>query len=284
MTGHLLTVAMITEVFFDDPDGERLREILAFAAAEAGAELAVLPELPLDSWCPADRDASDEDAEPPGGPRQARMSEAARAAGVALLGGAIVRSPRSGSRYNTALLYDSAGDLIAMHRKLHLPDEEGYWETRHYEPGSAPPAVTDGLGLRLGIQVCSDIQRPQGAQLLSASGAEAILAPRCTPESSYPRWRTVMQAAAITAALYVVSVNRPRPERGVLIGGPSVAIGPGGDILVESAEPVAVVTLDRRRASAAKQDYPGYVPQRADLYALGWARAAAELDAEVSGE
>lgn len=280
MAGYLLSVALITDVFHDDPEGDRLRDRLE-GAHRLGAELAILPELPLNPWSPAFPEPIEEDAEPLEGPRQERMAAAARAAGLSLLGGAIVRSSSSGRRHNTAILFDASGEITATYRKLHLPDEEGYWETRHYEPGSTPPTVIDAPGLSVGIQICSDIQRPQGALLLAASGAELILAPRCTPAASYPRWRTVMVGIAMTAAVYVISVNRPGPEYGVPIGGPSVAIAPDGEILLETEDPVAVVTLDRRRVTAARQEYPGYLPMRADLYAHGWARAAAEVGAEI---
>ncbi|MGH7541837.1 MAG: carbon-nitrogen hydrolase family protein [Gemmatimonadota bacterium] len=282
MPGHQLSVALITDVFHDDPEGERLQAGLA-EARRRGAELAVLPELPLNEWCPALPGPRDEDAEEPDGPRQSRMAAAARAAGIALLGGAIVRSIHSGRRHNTALLFDAEGEPVARHVKLHLPDEEGFWETRHYEPGEAPPAVIDQLGLRLGIQTCSDIQRPQGTALLATSGAEAVLVPRCTPAASWGRWRLVMRAAALTCALYIVSVNRPAPEHGVAIGGPSVVIGPDGEVLLETTDPIALATLDRRAVREARQAYPGYLPMRTDLYAHGWARIAAALGAIQEG-
>lgn len=280
MAGHLLSVALITDVFYDDLDGHRLRDRLV-EAHHLGAELAVLPELPLNPWSPAFPEPRDDDAEPLEGPRQERMAAAARAVGISLLGGAIVRTAGAGRRYNTAILFDPSGEITATYRKLHLPDEEGYWETRHYEPGATPPTVIGRPGLSFGVQICSDIQRPQGALLLSACGAEVILAPRCTPAASYPRWRTVMVGVAMTAAVYVISVNRPRPEFGVPIGGPSVAIGPGGEVLLETQDPVAIVNLDRRRVIEARQEYPGYLPMRADLYAHGWARAAAEVGGEM---
>lgn len=275
MSGHTLRVALISDVFFDDGGGARLAARLR-EARRGGAELALLPELPLNAWCPIRTEPSAADAELPEGRRQRRMSEAARAADLWLLGGAIVRSPRSGRRYNTALLYDAAGELVGSYRKIHLPDEEGFRETRHFEPGSKAPAVLEVEGFPLGIQICSDVQRPQGTMLLAASGAEAILAPRCTEAATWPRWRAVLRASAITSASCILSVNRPRPEGEIALGGPSVAIGPDGEILAESTDPVVLVDLDRRDVRAARQAYPGYLSMRADLYAHGWSRLAAE--------
>jgi len=273
MPADILSIALVTEVFHSEGGEARLAALLA-EARSFGAELAVLPELPLDPWFPCGRTPSDEDAEPPDGPRQRRLAVAAAAAGIAVLGGAVVRDPVTGRRHNTALLLDAGGRLLASYRKAHVPQEDGYWEADHYAPGDEPPAVVGGLDMPVGVQLCSDVNRPAGTQVLAALGAEAILCPRCTPEGSYPRWRLVLQANAVTSCAYVVSVNRPRPEGGVPIGGASLAIAPDGAVLAETTEPLAIVSLDRSVVRRARADYPGYLPVRAALYAAAWRRAA----------
>jgi agmatine deiminase len=274
MPDRSFTVALISEVFHQ-PDGERrLRERLRQARA-AGASLAVLPELPLNPWSPATKEARDEDAEPPEGPRWRMQSDAAREVNIGLVGGAIVRDPVSGVRRNTALIFDAAGSLRATYCKLHIPEEPGFWETSHYEAGEEPPTPIDGFAMPIGVQICSDINRPMGSHILAAHGARVILAPRATELATYERWRTVFRATALTACAYVLSVNRPNPELGVLIGGPSIAVAPNGGILLETTETLGVVTLDAAPHEQAKIDYPGYLPVRAALYAEGWSDAAA---------
>lgn len=267
-----LIVALITDLFPEEDAGERLCRALA-RAKEAGAGLALLPELPLNAWAPAARSARDEDAEPPNGPRHRAQAEAARRAGIGVAGGAIVRDPGSGRRFNTALVFDAAGRLAASYRKLHLPHEEGFWETSHYEPGDDLPSVIRQFGLPLGVQICSDINRPQLALALAATGAEAILLPRATPLESYERWKLVMRAVAVTGALFVLSTNRPGPERGVPIGGPSLAVAPDGAVLLETTEPLGVVRMDRGAVRTARKEYPGYLTIRTDLYSRAWTAA-----------
>ncbi len=262
-------MALVHDVFHDVDGWKRLRETLRNARA-GGAELALLPELPLNAWAPTGRTPRDDDAEEPGGPRQRRMSDAARTAGLALLGGAIVRDPATGVRLNRALVFDRTGAVLASYDKCHLPSEEGYWESDHYEPGGEPPQRIDGLGLALGIQICSDVQRPEGSRLLAAQGVELIACPRATPGDSYDRWLLVLRANAITSCAYVLSPNRPRPEPGVEIGGPSLAVAPDGEVLLESTEPFALVRLERDRVSRARREYPGYLSSRVALYARGW--------------
>jgi N-carbamoylputrescine amidase len=273
MAQDTLRTALITDVFPDEASHGRLRDILQ-EAQRLDADLAVLPELPLNPWSPATKEMRSEDAEEVDGPRQVALSSMARELGIAVMAGAIIRDPDTGVRHNTALLYDQQGSCLARYRKIHLPAEEGFWETSHYEPGADPPTVVEGLSLRVGLQICSDVNRPAGFQMLGAMGADVILAPRCTPPESYERWRLVMRANAVTSGTYVISTNRPGPEAGVRIGGASIAIGPSGEVLAESSDPIAVVDLQRATLEAARREYPGYLEVFPDLYAKGWSRAA----------
>ncbi len=270
MTQDSLTLAIITDVFPDPRSWERLHEVLV-AARELGAELAVLPEIPLNPWSPAFPTPRDDDAEEVDGPRQRALSSAASSVGVAVLGGAIIRDPDTGVRHNTTLLYDESGSCLARYKKVHLPEEEGFWETSHYEPGQEPPAVISGLPLKLGFQVCSDVNRTTGFQLLGAMGAEVVLVPRCTPPQTYERWKLVLRANAVTSGCYVVSSNRPAPTPDGLIGGPSIAISPTSEVLLETTDPLSVVTLHGDVVKKARADYPGYLKAYPQLYAQAWA-------------
>ena len=270
-----MTVALIHEVFHGADGPERLARRLE-EARRGGAELALLPELPLQPWIPATRECREEDAEEPGGPIHRLLAEAARNGSIGVMGGAIVREPASGRRFNRALLFDAQGRLVERYDKLHIPCEEGFWERDHYEPGDEPPRRVDAFGMPFGLQICSDLQRPQGVWLLGAAGAAAVFGPRATPPGSYERWRRVIRADALLAAAYVISVNRPAPEGGVEIGGPSLAVGPDGEPLVESTDPVAWVTLEQSKVLAAREDYPGYLDVRAGLYARAWSDLAGE--------
>ena len=268
-----LTVALISEVFWEADGTARLADLLR-EAADRGADLAVLPELPLNPWSPATKVASVDDAEPMDGPRATAQADAAREAGIGLIGGIIHRA-EDGRRTSRALVFDRSGALVATYDKLHLPEEEGFWETSHYEPGTEAPQRIDAFGLPVGVQICSDTNRPEGTHLLAADGAMAVVIPRASEERSYQRWKTVFRTNALTSCLYVLSVNRPHPEDGVLIGGPSVAIDPRGGVLVETTDPVAIVTIDRAVVEQARRTYPGYLPVRARLYADAWAEIAA---------
>jgi predicted amidohydrolase len=271
-TDGRLTVALISEVFWQPDGAVRLRERLA-EAADRGADLAVLPELPLNPWRPATKEPVDDDAEASDGPRATAQAEAAREAGIGLVGGIIHRSA-DGRRTSRALVFDRSGELVGSYEKLHLPEEAGFWETSHYDPGSDAPRTVDAFGVPFGIQVCSDTMRPEGSQLLSAQGAAAVIIPRATEEATFQRWKLVFRAIALTNTIYVVSVNRPDPEGGALIGGPSVVIGPRAEPLVETTDAMTIWTLDLRGVQEARRGYPGYLPVRARLWADAWDEVA----------
>jgi N-carbamoylputrescine amidase len=264
-----LTVALISEVFWEPDGAARLEQRLSEAAGR-GADLAVLPEMPLNAWRPATREAVDEDAETEGGRRTRTMAAAANRAGIGLVGGIIHRDPGTGRRTSRVLVFSPIGGVVARYEKLHLPEEPGFWETSHYEPGEEPPHRIDDFGLPFGVQVCSDTNRPEGTHLLGAEGAMAVLIPRSSEERTYQRWKTVFRANAVTSCLYVLSVNRPFPEEGVPIGGPSIAVDPAGDVLLETTDPLAMVTLDGAVIRRARAEYPGHLPVRARLYADAW--------------
>ena len=268
-------VALVRDAFYGHDAETRLRATLA-ECRELGADVALLPEIPLHPWSPATKEARAEDAEEPGGPRERLQRDAAREAGIALIGGTI-RATEDGRRENTALVITASGELHATYAKLHIPEEPGFWETSHYSAGTEPPEPIRGLRQRdlpFGVQICSDVNRPMGSHLLAARGARWIANPRATEQITYPRWRTVFVATALTTGCYVLSACRPEPEQGVLLGGSSFAVAPTGEVLCEGEERIQIAELSSRVCEHAAELYPGYLPVRSDLYARGWARAA----------
>ncbi len=261
-------VGLITDVFPTGEDFGRLHERLA-EAKRLGASIAVLPEIPLNSWVPATKERREEDCEAPSGIRARTLREAARTIGIGIVGGAIVQDQATGERRNTALVFNSSGDLVDTFCKLHIPEETGFWETSHYDAGEEAARVIRGMGVPFGVQICSDINRPEGTHALAASGAMVVINPRATEAASYDKWRHVFIANAWTSCVYLISVNRPGPD-GVGMGGATIAVGPDARVLVETSDPVAVVEIDPGEIARAKRAYPGYLPVRSGLYADAW--------------
>ena len=264
----MLRIGLLQEIYDTPGHAERLVDQLK-VFRKRGVDLVVLPELPFNAWSPATRRVNPDDAEHPGGWRETMQVEASKAAGVAVLGG-VIRLDENGRRENVALLTDSMGQIVATQAKLHLPDEDGFWECDHYEPGTEPPRVIPFLDALLGIQICSDANRPTGAQLLGAQGVQVVLAPRATNPATWHRWRLAYRAMAMINATWVVSVGRPCPEDGPSIGGPSLVVNPMGEVVHEAEVPLAEVDMDVAEADRARLEYPGYLAQPAEVYVAGW--------------
>lgn len=263
-------VALVSEVFFDGSGAARLEARLR-EAKDRGCSLAVLPELPLNPWSAATASPRDDDAESIDGARSTLQRDLAGTVGIGLVGGAIIVGD-DGVRRNTALVIGSDGSLLGTYAKCHIPAEPGFRESDHYEPGVDYAVPIDGLGVPLGVQICSDANRPQGTQALAALGAELVVVPRASELETWHRWEPVLRASALTSCCYVASVNRPAPEQGILLGGPSFAVGPDGEVLLETTEPIGVFEVDHGARSRFKREYPGYIAVREALYEAAWRR------------
>jgi predicted amidohydrolase len=118
------------------------------------------------------------------------------------------------------------------------------------------------------------LHREVATHALAALGAQVILHPRATEPDTFASWRLVMQATALTASVWILSVNRPRPEGGTPLGGPSCVVAPDGTVVLETSERIAIAQVDPAACTRARAEYPGYLPLRTDLYA----RALADAD------
>jgi len=264
-----LRVALVSDVFYQGDAATRLRACL-HECKRRGASLAILPELALHPWAPATKELRDADSEAPGGDRESLQRQIAREVGIGLLGSVLTQDPVSNRRFNTVLFIAREGELIARYRKSHIPEEPGFWESSHYEAGDDLPPVVDNYGMPVGVQICSDANRPVGSHVLGALGAQAIFVPRASVQNTYERWKLVLRSNALTAAAYVLSVNRPFPEMDVPLGGPSIVVAPDGSLITESTDQITMVTLHTDDVERARRDYPGYLPIRASLYARWW--------------
>lgn len=245
-----LKVALVSQIFSKESDiGVTFEKI-----KQSGASLAVFPELTMDPWWPARRLA---DSPPPVFSNLEAIQRQCLESSLAAVATAVEQT-LAGPR-QAAYLFGASGERLLRYKKTHLPQEPGFWEQDYYQGGSHKPEVCDDLGFPLGLQICSDTNRPTGSFWLAASGASAILIPRATESGTFEKWRRVFQVLAQLTACYVLSVNRPAPEFGVPLGGPSIVVDPHGEIITESCDPIVVAELKHEEIVAARGGYPGYL-------------------------
>ncbi|MEY9940421.1 putative amidohydrolase [Streptacidiphilus sp. MAP5-52] len=205
------------------------------SAAEAGARIVVLPELPVSGYVFADPAEALALAEPVDGPSVTAWAEAAARHDVVVVGGLCEAAP-DGTLRNSAVLLDRSG-LRAVYRKVHLWDAEKLFFT----PGNAAPPVVDTPHGRIGVMVCYDLEFPEWVRKPALAGAELLCAPvnwpaEPRPEGEHPGEVVRVQADAMVNRLPIAVADRAGHERGVDWTGGSVIVDADGWPLVLASE------------------------------------------------
>ncbi|MDA8364634.1 MAG: carbon-nitrogen hydrolase [Gammaproteobacteria bacterium] len=255
-------------------------------AAAAGAELVLLPELHSGVYfCQNEDPARFDQAEPVPGPTTQNLADLARELGVVIVASVFERRA-AGLYHNTAVVLERDGSIAGRYRKMHIPDDPGYYEKFYFTPGDqgfAPIETSAGL---LGVLVCWDQWYPEAARLMALAGAQILLFPTAigwdpgdpAPERERQRdsWVTIQRAHAIANGLPVVACNRvgheADPERrtdGIAFWGSSFLAGPQGEVLAQaSADSPAVVVrdVDLGRTEVVRRIWPFLRDRRIDAY------------------
>lgn len=252
---------------------------LVHEAADAGAEVIVLPEL--FRWpYPAQEMAAEQFrfAESVPGPTTERMAELAADRGVVIVV-SVFEERAPGLGFNTAVVVGPDGETIGEYRKAHIPDDPLYHEKFLFTPGDEPCGVFDTPFGRLGVLVCWDQWYPESARLAAMQGAEVIVYPTAIgviddegPEEHARQrdaWRTVQRGHAIANGVYVAAVNRVGREGELGFWGDSFVAGPQGELLLDAGaapDAVHVVDCDLSRLADVRRMWPFFRDRRIDLY------------------
>ncbi len=260
-----LRIGAVQHRWHDDPVVHQaaLTEGATVAAAE-GAQLVCLQELTLSRYF-AITETSD-DAEPealPGGPTHEFATRLARDLNVLIHASLWESAADGGLGFNTAIVVDPTGALLARTRKVHIPITAGYYEDRYFRPGDTGYPVIDVAGGRFGFPTCWDQWFPEVAREYSRGGAEVLVYPTAIgsepdhPEfDTQPLWEHVIRGNGITNGTFMVAVNRIGTERDgdteITFYGSSFISDPYGRVLVQAPrdEPTVLIAdldLDQRR-------------------------------------
>jgi predicted amidohydrolase len=242
------------------------RDLLDRAAA-AGADLAVLPEY-VDYLGPA---AGAPKPEPVDGEFAAFFAEAARRLGIWLLAGSFHEVSAEPDRtYNTSLVFDRAGELAAVYRKIHLYDVEipgrvSYQESRTVAPGTET-TVVDMEGVRVGLSICYDLRFPELYRRLAIAGAQVLVVPAAfMMHTGRDHWEVLLRARAIENQCYVVAAGQIGDhEPGRTCFGRSMVIDPWGTVLAQAPDTIGVTVadLDLDRLATIRAELPSLANRR----------------------
>jgi predicted amidohydrolase len=272
---------------------DRLLALLR-TAHERGAQLVVYPELALTTFFPRwyldDADEIDAwfEREMPSAATKPLFDEAKRL-GVGFCLGYAELTP-DGHHYNSQMLVERDGSIVATFRKVHIPGHEEHepWrpfqhlERRYFEPGPDGFGVWDAFGGRVGMAICNDRRWPETYRVMGLQGVELVLIGYNTPIHYAPdptqdalagfHNHLVMQSGAYQNGTWVVGVGKGGVEEGVDALAQSVIIAPSGQIVAQcttTGDEVVVAACDLDRCRNYKEtlfDFARY--RRPEVYGL----------------
>ena len=259
----------------------RIRE-----AAGAGAEVVCLPELFRSPYFCQREDARLFDlAEPVPGPSTEALGRVARELGVVVVAPLFERRA-PGVYHNTAAIIDASGDLVGLYRKMHIPDDPGFYEKFYFSPGDLGFRAFDTRAGRIGTLICWDQWYPEGARLTALQGAAVLFFPTAIGWHPHEKelhgrgqqdaWRTIQRSHAIANGVYVAVVNRvgheapPEGGPGLEFWGSSFVCDPFGLVVAEASmdkEEILIADVDLGRIEEVRRNWPFLRDRRIDAYA-----------------
>lgn len=282
-----INIGVIQRSFSADVD-DNLTAIIEdiVSAANKGAQLVVLPELHRSLYfCQTESQQYFDLAEAVPGPTTDALARLAMDKNLVIVASVFERRTK-GIYHNTAVVLDSNGKIAGTYRKMHIPDDPGYYEKYYFTPGDLGfKAIDTSLG-KIGVLVCWDQWYPEAARLTALAGADLIVIPTAIgwdPDDSKEEqqrqrdaWITIQRAHAIANGVPLVSCNRTGYEedpsqqtKGIEFWGSSFVVGPQGELLLECStdthEP-AVVTLNLDHNEQVRQTWPYLRDRRIDAY------------------
>jgi len=255
-------------------------------AAASGAKLVVLQELHTGPYfCQVEDPQLFDLAEPIPGPSSATLGQLARELGVVIVASLFERRA-PGLYHNTAVVLEKDGSIAGTYRKMHIPDDPGFYEKFYFTPGDLGFTPIETSVGKLGVLVCWDQWYPEAARLMALAGADLLIYPTAIgwdpndaseeQERQREAWITVQRGHAIANGLPLLAVNRVGYEastecndNGIKFWGSSFAAGPQGEFLVEASrgrEEIVQVELDLARSERVRRIWPFLRDRRIDEY------------------
>lgn len=282
-----IPVGIIQHSFNEDVDFNRARNLAAIEnLAAEGARLIVLSELHDSTYfCQTENvDNFDLARDLPGEYTEFYGSAAAENNVVLVTSTFERRAP--GLYHNTAVVFDTDGSIAGKYRKMHIPDDPGFYEKFYFTPGDLGFEPIDTSIGRLGVLVCWDQWYPEAARLMAMRGAEMLIYPTAigwNPDDSADEkarqreaWITIQRSHAVANGIPVVSVNRcgfeedPSGETsGIDFWGSSFVAGPQGEILMlapDNGPLETVVNVDMERSENVRCWWPFFRDRRIENY------------------
>lgn len=249
-------------------------------AARKGANIVCLQELFTSLYfCDVEDPGNFNLAETIPGPTTERFQALAKELDIVIIA-SLFEKRAKGLYHNTTAVIDADGSYLGKYRKMHIPDDPGYYEKYYFTPGDLGYKVWDTKFGRLGVLICWDQWYPEAARITSLMGAEILFYPTAigwdTNEKSeiinkeqYEAWQTIQRSHAVANGVHVVSVNRVGREADQQFWGGSFVANPHGRLLYLAShdqEEVHVQEIDSEVTEYYRTTWPYFRDRRIDSY------------------
>src|ERR1700722_4303867 len=232
-------------------------------AAERGATVVCLQELYRSQYfCQSERNDMFDLAEPIPGPTTERLGRVAAAHKVVVIA-PIFERRAEGVYHNSAVVLDETGAVAGLYRKMHIPDDPGYYEKFYFAPGDLDFIAHRTKRGSLGVLICWDQWFPEAARLTALSGAQILFYPTAIG------WNTVQRGHAIANGVFVAAVNRVGVEVDIQFWGNSFVADPFGEVIARAdavKEEILVVDCDLNLIEETRRNWPFLRDRRIDAY------------------
>ncbi len=280
MDAGQLRIALIQMTCAREPDLNLDKAIARIEdAAAGGATVVCLQEL-YRSWypCQAEENGNFDLAEPIPGPSTEKLGEIARAKKITIIAPLFERRA-AGVYHNSAVVLDSTGQIAGLYRKMHIPDDPGYYEKFYFAPGDRDFIAHRVGNTSLGVLICWDQWFPEGARLTAMAGAQILFYPTAIgwtadmPEplrrKMYSAWETIQRSHAIANGVFVAAVNRCGSEGAIEFWGGSFVSDPFGEVIARAShtdEEMLIVDCDLNKIEDTRRNWPFLRDRRVDAY------------------
>ncbi len=280
MTNHRVTLGLIQSRAFLRPDRNLVAAARAIQlVAEGGAQIICLQELFRSRYFPQSEDTEAFSmAEPVPGPTTAQFCSLARELEVVIVA-SVFEARAPGVYHNTAVVIDADGSILGKYRKMHIPDDPGFYEKYYFMPGDLGFRTFRTRYAHLGVLICWDQWFPEAARLMTLAGAEIIFYPTAigwgvgeaqgARRAELEAWEMVQRAHAVTNGVYVAAVNRVGREGRIGFWGRSFVADPYGRIVARASREKPenmLVHCDLRAITEARHNWPFLRDRRTDSY------------------
>ncbi len=249
-------------------------------AAQKGAQVICLQELFQSVYfCYEESQAFFELAEAIPGKSTDALGELAKELQVVIVA-SMFEKRAAGLYHNTTAVIDADGAYLGKYRKMHIPDDPGYYEKYYFTPGDLGYQVFETQFAKIGVLICWDQWYPEAARLTALKGAEVLVYPTAIGwdleeknseinREQYQAWQTIQRSHAVANGIPVVSVNRVGTENGQQFWGGSFVANAFGRVIFQGShhkEEISVVSIDVDSAEYYRRTWPFFRDRRIDSY------------------